>query len=144
MEQAGYGGLVLLLACIGIHGLISYGVARRTAEMGVRMALGGSPGSVVRPVLREGLILVLLGIAAGIPMALAAAGFVKGLLFGSPTDPTILAGAALSCWRRGHSRVSSGPASLTRRLPSLLQLASAVFANGRKTPAEFHSTSGFS
>ena len=96
-EIAAFFGLfALLLACIGIYGLISYAVARRTAEMGIRMALGAHPASVVWLVLREGIILVLIGIAAGIPIALVAARLIKGLLFGvAPTDPATLAATAL-------------------------------------------------
>jgi ABC-type lipoprotein release transport system permease subunit len=97
-ELTGLFGLVaLLLACIGIYGLISYAVARRTAEMGIRMALGARRASVVWLVLREALILVLIGLAAGIPLVSAAARLVKSLLFGvSPTDPaTLVATAAL-------------------------------------------------
>jgi predicted permease len=91
-----FGLFALLLACIGIYGLISYAVARRTAEMGIRMALGAHPASVVWLVLREGIILVLIGIAAGIPVALVAARLVKGLLYGVATsDPATLAGTAL-------------------------------------------------
>jgi predicted permease len=94
--SAFFGLFALLLACIGIYGLISYGVARRTAEMGIRMALGAKPTSVVWLVLREGMILVLIGIAAGIPIAFAAARLIKGLLFGvAPTDPATLAATAL-------------------------------------------------
>jgi ABC-type antimicrobial peptide transport system permease subunit len=85
--------LALLLACIGIYGLISYAVARRTAEMGIRMALGASPDSVVWLVLREGLMLVLVGILVGIPIAIAAARLMSGLLFAvAATDPATLAG----------------------------------------------------
>jgi ABC-type antimicrobial peptide transport system permease subunit len=91
-----FGLVALLLACIGLYGLISYAVARRTAEMGIRMALGAHPASVVWLVLREGIILVLIGIAAGIPAAFAAARLIEGLLFGvAPTDPATLAGTAL-------------------------------------------------
>jgi macrolide transport system ATP-binding/permease protein len=61
-----FGLLALLLACIGIYSLISYAVARRTPEMGIRMALGARRASVVWLVLREALILVLIGLAAGI------------------------------------------------------------------------------
>jgi len=86
----------LLLACIGIYGLISYAVARRIPEMGIRMALGARRASVVWLVLREALILVLIGLAAGIPLVSAAARLVTSLLFGvSPTDPATLAATAV-------------------------------------------------
>lgn len=57
---------------MGLHGLLAYGVARRTREIGVRMALGASPGSVIRMILREVVALTLAGIAIGIPFAIAA------------------------------------------------------------------------
>jgi ABC-type antimicrobial peptide transport system permease subunit len=84
--------LALLLACIGIYGLISYAVVRRIPEIGIRMALGARRASVVWLVLREALILVLIGLAAGIPLVFGAARLVTSLLFGvSPADPATLA-----------------------------------------------------
>jgi predicted permease len=91
-----FGIVALLLACIGIYGLISYAVARRTAEMGIRMALGARRASVVWLVLREALTLVLIGLAAGVVLVFAVARLVAGLLFGvSPTDPVTLSATAL-------------------------------------------------
>jgi predicted permease len=91
-----FGFLALLLACIGIYGLISYAVARRIPEMGIRMALGARRASVVWLVLREALILVLIGLVIGIPLVSAAARLVTSLLFGvSPTDPATLAATAV-------------------------------------------------
>jgi predicted permease len=91
-----FGFLALLLACIGIYGLISFAVARRTAEMGIRMALGARRGSVVWLVLREALALVMIGLAIAIPLLFAAAHLAAGLLFGvSPTDPATLSATAL-------------------------------------------------
>lgn len=91
-----FGLLALLLACIGTYGLISYSVARRTAEMGIRMALGARRPSVIWLVLREAVTLVLIGLTAGIPLVFAAVRLVRGLLFGvSPTDPATLAATAL-------------------------------------------------
>jgi ABC-type antimicrobial peptide transport system permease subunit len=91
-----FGLTALLLACIGIYGLISYAVARRIPEMGIRMALGAQSGSVLWLVLREAIILVLIGIAAGIPLVFIAARLIEGLLFGvAPADPVTLAGTAV-------------------------------------------------
>ena len=91
-----FGVLALLLACIGIYGVISYAVARRTAEMGIRMALGARRGSVVWLVLREALILVLIGLAVGIALVSLAARLVTSLLFGvSASDPATLATTAV-------------------------------------------------
>jgi predicted lysophospholipase L1 biosynthesis ABC-type transport system permease subunit len=88
-----FGALALLLASIGIYGLMSYSVSRRTSEMGIRAALGAQETTVIWLVLREALTLVLLGVAVGIPSALAASRLIASMLFGiSPGDlPTIAA-----------------------------------------------------
>jgi predicted permease len=83
-----FSGLALLLACVGLYGLMSYSVSSRTGEMGIRMALGAAPRTVLRLIIREALALVLAGILIGLPVAFAASRLVSGLLFGlSPTDP---------------------------------------------------------
>jgi predicted permease len=89
-----FGGLALLLACIGLYGVLSYGVAQRTNEIGIRMALGAERGSVIRMVLRETAILILIGLAVGVPASLACARFVESKLFGlKAADPLTLAAA---------------------------------------------------
>ena len=91
-----FGFLAALLACVGIYGVMSYGIARRTNEFGVRMALGARKRDVLGMVLREALSLVLTGVAIGIALALAASRLVASLLFGlQPYDPVVLAAAAL-------------------------------------------------
>jgi putative ABC transport system permease protein len=86
-----FGALALLLASIGLYGLMSYAVTRRTREMGIRVALGAQRKNVLWIVLRETLALALIGLAIGIPCAVAACRFISSLLFGlSPSDlPTI-------------------------------------------------------
>ena len=82
-----FGTLALLLASIGLYGLMSYGVTRRTREIGVRVALGAQQGSVRWMILRETLALTLFGIAIGIPSGLAASRLIASMLFGlSPSD----------------------------------------------------------
>jgi predicted permease len=83
-----FGLLALALACVGLYGLMSYAVLRRTAEIGLRMALGALPGHVMGMILRESLALVCLGVAAGIAAAYGASRLIASMLFElSPTDP---------------------------------------------------------
>lgn len=91
-----FGGLAIVLSCIGIYGVMAYAVAGRTNEMGIRMALGAQPGSVLFMIMREALLVTLIGAAVGTAGALAATRFLSTLLFGlSPHDPVTLAGAAI-------------------------------------------------
>jgi ABC-type antimicrobial peptide transport system permease subunit len=76
------GGLGLLLSVIGLYGVVSFLVSRRTREIGVRMALGATPGDVVREVVRQGARLALIGIAAGVALAAGAMQVVGGSLYG--------------------------------------------------------------
>jgi predicted permease len=88
-----FGGLGLLLACVGLSGLMAYAVAGRTAEIGVRMALGARPGEIVRLILLEAAWLTGAGLALGVPLALAVAYSARSLLFGvGPADPQTLTG----------------------------------------------------
>ena len=82
-----FGGLALLLASVGVFGLMSHNVARRTNEMGIRMALGAQRQDVMRLVMRESMVLVAIGVAVGLGFAVATSRLVAALLFGlSPTD----------------------------------------------------------
>ncbi|HVB37876.1 MAG TPA: FtsX-like permease family protein, partial [Vicinamibacterales bacterium] len=91
-----FGLLATLLAAIGLYGVMSYSVARRTREIGIRMALGAERGSVMWLVLREVTLLVTLGVAIGLPVALLASRLVQSQLFGlSATDPVAMIGAAV-------------------------------------------------
>lgn len=77
-----FGGLALLLACVGLYGVVAQGVARRTNEIGVRMALGAQRGNILWMVLRDTLALLLFGLAVGIPAALGASHFISSQLYG--------------------------------------------------------------
>ena len=94
-----FGGLALLLACIGLYGLLSYALVRRTTEIGVRLALGARPRQVVSMMLRESSVMVALGLAVGVAAVLGLSRLVRQFLFGlQPNDPAtiLLAVAALS------------------------------------------------
>jgi predicted permease len=92
-----FGTLALLLASIGLYGVMAYAVVRRTKEIGIRMALGAEPGSVRWMVLQETLRLVTVGVLIGVPTALAATRFVSSLLYGlSPTDPITVSLATIT------------------------------------------------
>jgi predicted permease len=95
--SAFFGLLAVFLACIGIYGLMSYAVTRRTSEIGIRLALGARPGDVMRMVLRETVMLVGIGLAIGILVALASGRWVASMLYGlKPSDPvTLLIAVAL-------------------------------------------------
>jgi len=91
-----FGGLALVLAAIGLFGLMSYSVSRRTNEIGIRMALGARSQDVLQLVMRESMIMVAIGVAIGIAIALGTGRFVSSLLFGlPPTDLVSLTVAML-------------------------------------------------
>jgi predicted permease len=93
---AGFGILALILACIGIYGIMAYNVARRTSEIGVRMALGARARQVLWMVLRESSSLALFGIAGGLAAAFGLTRFIRSMLYGlQPTDPATFLPAAL-------------------------------------------------
>jgi predicted permease len=90
------GIISMLLAGVGLYGVMAYSVSQRTREIGIRMALGARPEGVLRMVMRQGLLLALLGIAAGLAISLAAIPQLAPLLYRvRPTDPVSIAGAAL-------------------------------------------------
>jgi len=91
-----FGALALTLASIGIYGVLAYSVAQRTSEIGLRMALGAQPRQVLALVLRQGMLLALIGATAGILVALPVARQAAGLLYGvSATDPLTYVGITL-------------------------------------------------
>jgi putative ABC transport system permease protein len=104
---AGYSALAVALAGIGLYGVVAYGVAQRTHEFGVRLALGAEPGQVLQLVLRNGLLLILAGVGVGLAGALTLTRLMGTLLYGvAPHDPATFAGVTLlllcvalaACW----------------------------------------------
>jgi predicted permease len=102
-----FGILALIIAAVGIAGVLAFSVSARTTEIGIRMSLGADRGQVQRMILREGGVLLALGLVLGVAGAFFATGLVRGLLFGvAPRDPTTFVGVALlmmaigivACW----------------------------------------------
>jgi ABC-type antimicrobial peptide transport system permease subunit len=93
--SGGFGALATLLTMVGLYGLIAYSVTRRTAEIGIRMALGATPRDIARLLLGETGVLLAIGAVAGIALAVAGGRAAAALLFRvTPADPTSLAAAA--------------------------------------------------
>ena len=91
-----FGGLALGLAVVGLYGVKAYSVARRTREIGIRMALGAQPGMVLRLILREGSVMLLSGIALGLLLAAAAGKILSGILYQvSALDPIAFTAAPM-------------------------------------------------
>lgn len=92
-----FAALALLLAAVGLYGVLAYAVTRRTNEIGIRLALGAARGTVVWSVLRESWTLVAIGVALGVPAALAFTRLFSSLLYGvTPADPWVLSAAVAS------------------------------------------------
>jgi hypothetical protein len=117
------GGLGLVLATAGIYGVLSYGVAQRRREIGIRLALGAQPQSVGRLILRHGLVLTTIGLAIGLVAALGLVRVMRTLLYEvEPTDPLSVAGvallllmtAAVASWRPARQAMRVDPVSLLR------------------------------
>lgn len=119
----GFSVLALVLAAVGIYGVMSLHVANRNREFGIRLATGADPGALIRLVLREGAVLAMLGVGLGILGALGATRWIQTLLFNvSPTDPTVygllsllLAGVAIgSCLLPARRAAKSDPLTVLR------------------------------
>ena len=124
-----FAGVALLLAAIGIYGVISYSVARRSHEIGVRLALGAGPGRIVSMIVGQGVRLAAIGGGLGVIGALLLTRYVGTLLYRTPpTDPITIAAVAillgavavLACWipARGALRVSPADALVWLTAPS--------------------------
>jgi len=101
-----FGALAGLLTVVGLYGVISYSVGQRTRELGIRMALGAQPSTVLWQVLAEGMILVFWGLVLGLVAAVTVAGVLNSLLFGvSSRDPLTLEGTTRRCVSRQSRNV---------------------------------------
>lgn len=96
----------LAMGAIGLYGVLSYVTAQRTREIGVRIALGASPGSVRASVLRHGMLVAAIGLTIGLTAAFALRSVATPMLYGiAPTDPLTLIAASGCCLRRAHWRL---------------------------------------
>ncbi|MEO5821613.1 MAG: FtsX-like permease family protein [Vicinamibacteraceae bacterium] len=119
---ASFGGVALVLAMIGLYGVIAWGVTQRTQEIGVRLALGARRPQVVGLVLADGLRLLALGIALGVPAAWAATRWLRTLLFGvTPADP-VSALAAIGLLTAAALLAAYLPARRASRVDPLIAL----------------------
>ncbi len=119
---AAFGGLGTLLAAIGLYGVIAFSVTRRTREIGVRMALGARPAGVLSMVMRQGLMIVAIGLVAGAVLAAAAAGALRGLLYGiTPFDP-VAWGLAIGAMLGAAALANFVPARRAMRIDPLTAL----------------------
>jgi predicted permease len=118
-----FGALAMVLAATGLFALMAYAVARRTREIGIRMALGARPSQVLSSVLRRTLVLCAIGIGLGILAALAVGRLLSAVLYGvSPHDPVtyaisvllMIAVAFLACWRPARRAIHIDPATTLR------------------------------
>jgi macrolide transport system ATP-binding/permease protein len=92
----GFAMLALVIACVGLYGTVSYNVVGRTGEIGIRMALGARPGTVVGMILRQVIAMAALGLAIGVPVAFGASKLVESFLFGMKANDPLTAGAAVA------------------------------------------------
>jgi predicted permease len=118
-----FAAVALLLACVGLYGVIAYAVARRRHEFGIRLALGARPGQVQRLVVGEGVRLAVLGLALGVPAAAIGARLLQAQLFGvSPRDPASYAlalgllglAAVLASWVAARRATAASPLDVLR------------------------------
>jgi ABC-type antimicrobial peptide transport system permease subunit len=94
--MATFGSVALCLACLGLYGILAFAVEERRREIGVRMALGASKGSVLKLIVKQGMALVALGLAIGLAAALMSGRAVRAMLYNvAPTDPVSLVAATV-------------------------------------------------
>ncbi|MBN2595008.1 MAG: ABC transporter permease [Sedimentisphaerales bacterium] len=121
--SCGFAGIAVGLSCLGLYGLLAYQVTRRTQEIGIRMALGASSRQVLLPILRSGLIMVLIGVALGLPAVVATTRLIRSRLWGiQPHDPVtiivsviiLLVVAIIAAWIPAHRAARVDPMQALR------------------------------
>jgi ABC-type antimicrobial peptide transport system permease subunit len=120
--SSSFGFLALVLACVGLYGVMAYGVARRTTELSIRRALGATQSQVMNLVLRESALVVGAGVSIAVPAVIISGGLVRNLLYGlTPADPDTIATAVLLVFVVGLS-AAFFPARRASRLNPMLGL----------------------
>ena len=120
--SAGFGLLATLLASVGLYGVMAFVVARRRKELGIRLALGAQPGSVIWLVMREVLVLLAIGLAVGVPAAIGLGRFVASQLYGiEPHDPSV-AGLTVALLTIVSAAAGLIPAHRASRIDPILAL----------------------
>jgi predicted permease len=122
MLAAAFGGLGTLLAAIGLYGVIAFSVTRRTREIGVRMALGARPSSVLSMVMRQGLVIVAVGLVVGALLAAAAASALRGLLYGITPFDALAWGMAIAAMITAAALANFLPARRAMRIDPMTAL----------------------
>ena len=122
MLSLGFGALATLLASVGLYGVMAFVVTRRTKEIGVRMALGAKAGSVIWIVMKEVLLLLGIGLAAGVPAAILLGRFVSAQLFGVKAQDPWVAGLSIILLLFVASLAGLIPARRASRIDPLLAL----------------------
>jgi ABC-type antimicrobial peptide transport system permease subunit len=117
-----FGGVALLLASIGLFGLMSYSVARRTPEMGIRLALGAQRPEVMRMIMRESLGLVAVGVVCGVAVAMGAGRLVKTMLFGLPPHDALTLSVAIGVMAVVSAAAAYLPARRASRVDPIIAL----------------------
>ena len=118
----GFAAVALLLAVVGLYGMLAYTVTQRSREMGICIALGARPAAVFRLVVRQGMVLVMIGVLLGVGGALATTRFLTSQLFAvTPTDPTVFGGVALALTLAGLAACMV-PARRATRVDPILAL----------------------
>lgn len=120
--SAGFGLLATLLATIGLYGVMAFAVGRRTRELGLRMALGARPGSVIWLVMREVLVLVAIGLAIGVPAAIGLGRLVAAQLYGIKGSDPFIAGASMALLAVVAAAAGWIPAQRASRIDPILAL----------------------